>query len=99
MSAHTAREAMQEFTVWLETERRASEKTIEAYQRDIGNFIGFLVEHLGGEPHVSDLKRLSRHDVVAWLARRQIGGVTGDVLGAVQQGTETAMLLALVAQG
>jgi len=68
---HTAREALQEFTVWLETERRASEKTIEAYQRDIGNFIGFLVEHLGGEPNVADLKRLSRHDVVAWLARRR----------------------------
>ena len=30
---HTAREALQEFAVWLETERRASEKTIEAYQR------------------------------------------------------------------
>ncbi len=68
---HTAREALQEFAVWLETERRASEKTIEAYQRDIGNFISFLVEHLGGEPHVSDLKKLSRHDVVAWLARRR----------------------------
>jgi adenosylcobinamide-GDP ribazoletransferase len=38
---------------------------------------------------------------VAWaivaLARRQIGGVTGDVLGAVQQGAEIAMLLTLVA--
>jgi len=34
---------------------------------------------------------------IAWLARRQIGGVTGDVLGAVQQGSEIAMLLALVA--
>ena len=38
---------------------------------------------------------------VAWaiarFARRQIGGVTGDVLGAVQQGSEIAMLLALVA--
>ncbi len=69
--AHTAREALQEFTVWLETERRSSDKTIEAYQRDVGNFINFLVEHLGGEPHVSDLKKLSRHDVVAWLARRR----------------------------
>ncbi len=68
---NTAREALQEFTVWLETERRSSDKTIEAYQRDVGNFINFLVEHLGGEPHVSDLKRLSRHDVVAWLARRR----------------------------
>lgn len=39
--------------------------------------------------------------VVAWamalLARRQIGGVTGDVLGAVQQVGEIGMLLALVA--
>jgi adenosylcobinamide-GDP ribazoletransferase len=34
---------------------------------------------------------------IAGLARRQIGGVTGDVLGAVQQGSEVAMLLALVA--
>jgi integrase/recombinase XerC len=69
--AHTAREALQEFTVWLETERRASDKTTEAYARDIGNFIAFLVEHLGQEPHVSDLARLSRHDVIAWLAKRR----------------------------
>jgi adenosylcobinamide-GDP ribazoletransferase len=34
---------------------------------------------------------------ITWLARRQIGGVTGDVLGAVQQGSTVAMLLALVA--
>ena len=45
--AHTATEALQEFTVWLEIERRASEKTIEVYQCDIANFIVFLVEHLG----------------------------------------------------
>lgn len=69
--ARTAAEALQEFSVWLETERRASDKTIEAYQRDIANFIAFLVEHLGQEPHVSDLARLSRHDVIAWLAKRR----------------------------
>ncbi len=68
---HSAREALQEFTVWLRTERRASEKTIEAYQRDVGNFIEFLVGHLGQEPHVPDLARLSRHDVIAWLAKRR----------------------------
>jgi adenosylcobinamide-GDP ribazoletransferase len=41
--------------------------------------------------------------VVAWvivrLARRHIGGVTGDVLGAVQQASAVAILLALVALG
>jgi adenosylcobinamide-GDP ribazoletransferase len=35
--------------------------------------------------------------VVAWLARRQIGGHTGDVLGAVQQLTEIGVLLGAVA--
>ena len=31
---------------------------------------------------------------VAWLAQRQVGGVTGDVLGAQQQAAETAVLIA-----
>ena len=35
--------------------------------------------------------------VVAVLARRQIGGYTGDVLGAAQQASETTILLALSA--
>ncbi|MCW2235872.1 adenosylcobinamide-GDP ribazoletransferase [Azospirillum canadense] len=34
---------------------------------------------------------------VAWQARRQIGGHTGDVFGAAQQATEAAVLLALAA--
>lgn len=34
---------------------------------------------------------------VAWLANRQIGGVTGDVLGAQQQAAEIAVLIAAAA--
>ncbi len=34
--------------------------------------------------------------LMAWLAKRQIGGLTGDVLGAVQQVTEAAVLLSVV---
>ncbi|MEO0938509.1 MAG: adenosylcobinamide-GDP ribazoletransferase [Pseudomonadota bacterium] len=34
---------------------------------------------------------------VAWIAHRKIGGQTGDVLGAVQQLSETAILIVLVA--
>jgi len=36
--------------------------------------------------------------VMAWLARRQIGGQTGDVLGAAEQVAETAVLLLLAAR-
>ncbi|MCH8240216.1 MAG: adenosylcobinamide-GDP ribazoletransferase [Proteobacteria bacterium] len=35
--------------------------------------------------------------VFAWLANKQIGGYTGDVLGACEQSCETAILLTLVA--
>lgn len=35
--------------------------------------------------------------LVAWLARRRLGGQTGDVLGASQQVSETAILLSFVA--
>ncbi|NQW10047.1 MAG: adenosylcobinamide-GDP ribazoletransferase [Alphaproteobacteria bacterium] len=35
--------------------------------------------------------------VVGWLARRQIGGVTGDVLGAAEQAAEVAALLTIAA--
>ena len=35
--------------------------------------------------------------VVAWLARRQVGGHTGDVLGAVQQVSELALIVAVAA--
>jgi adenosylcobinamide-GDP ribazoletransferase len=36
---------------------------------------------------------------IAYLAQRNIGGFTGDVLGAAQQAMEIGMLLAIVALG
>jgi adenosylcobinamide-GDP ribazoletransferase len=33
----------------------------------------------------------------AWFAKRNLGGTTGDVLGAAQQGAEIGILLAVVA--
>jgi adenosylcobinamide-GDP ribazoletransferase len=35
---------------------------------------------------------------MAWLAQRQIGGQTGDVLGGAEQVAETAILVLLAAQ-
>jgi integrase/recombinase XerC len=67
----SAAEALAEFNQWLTAERRSADKTVEAYTRDIAHFLTFLTTHLGGEPHVADLARLSRHDVIAWLAHRR----------------------------
>src|SRR5215475_773305 len=67
----SAKEALSAFADWLSAERRSADKTVEAYVRDISHFLSFLTGHLGGEPHVADLAKLSRHDVIAWLASRR----------------------------
>lgn len=70
-AAITAQDALDDFAHWLEAERRASPKTVEAYTRDVAHFLSFLREHHGEEPTVAGLEKLPRHDVVAWLARRR----------------------------
>jgi len=53
---------------WLRRERRASEKTVVAYEHDLGRALGFLTTHLGGEPDVVMLGRVGLADLRAWLA-------------------------------
>lgn len=55
---------------WLADERRASRHTIDAYGRDLGAFLTFLTDHLGGPPGLADLSALTTADFRSWLARR-----------------------------
>ncbi|MGO9629354.1 MAG: site-specific integrase, partial [Xanthobacteraceae bacterium] len=50
----------------LGAERRYSPKTLEAYRRDVRQFLDFLVEHLGGPPSLKDLTALTPADVRAF---------------------------------
>src|SRR4051794_16533388 len=61
----------------LGAERRMSPKTLEAYQRDIGQFLTFMAEHLGGAPKLKDLAKLTPQDVRAFMAARRANGVGG----------------------
>lgn len=54
----------------LESERRASEHTVEAYLRDVVAFLDFMAEHTGGALSVSGLCDLKPGDFRAWLASR-----------------------------
>lgn len=65
MTGHDARAA---FLDWLGKERRASPLTVEAYGADLAQFLGFLTQHLGGEPDLAALGGLRQADIRAWLA-------------------------------
>ena len=67
-----------EITRWLGylgAERRMSPKTLEAYRRDVGQFLKFLAEHLGGAPSLKALAKLSPADVRAFMAARRAHGI------------------------
>jgi integrase/recombinase XerC len=59
---------------FLGAERRMSDKTLEAYERDAGQFLGFLTEHLGGAPSLKQLAKITPADVRAFMAARRSSG-------------------------
>ena len=59
----------------LGNERRYSPKTLEAYRRDVEQFLGFLAQHLGGAPSLKDLAALAPADVRGFMASRRADGI------------------------
>lgn len=58
----------------LGAERRLSAKTLEAYGRDIEQFLRFETGHLGGPPGIAELAELKAADFRAFLASRRRDG-------------------------
>ena len=70
----TGEEARQAFLDWLARERRAAPLTVEAYGADLAHFLGFLTQHLGGEPGLPELAGLRGGVLRAWLAHEATEG-------------------------
>ncbi|HVN00777.1 MAG TPA: tyrosine recombinase XerC [Caulobacteraceae bacterium] len=66
-------EALAAFLEHLAHERRASPRTVEAYQAAGLTYLAFLEQHFGGQLGLADLGTLSAGDVRAFLAHRRSG--------------------------
>jgi integrase/recombinase XerC len=71
----------QRWLAQLSEERRLADKTAEAYERDLRQFLGFLTLHLGGPPKISDLADLRPLDLRAFMAERRREGAGARTLG------------------
>jgi integrase/recombinase XerC len=61
----------------LGAERRMSGKTLDAYRRDVHQFLAFQAEHLGRRVTLAALARLAPADVRAFMASRRAAGIGG----------------------
>jgi len=71
----------------LGAERRLSPKTLEAYRRDVLQFLGFLAGHLGGAPSLAALAALEPADVRAFMAARRAKNIGSRSLMRTLAGT------------
>jgi integrase/recombinase XerC len=63
------------WSAMLGDQKRMSPKTVEAYRRDVTQFLLFMTEHLGGQPSLEALAELTPQDVRAFMAARRAKGI------------------------
>ena len=78
--------ALADWQRFLAAERRYSAKTLEAYERDVRQFLRFLAGHLGGTPDIAALTEVRPADLRAFLARRKGEGIAARSLGRQMAG-------------
>lgn len=70
-----ARDALEGFLAHQSAIKGAAQNTIDAYSRDIAEFLAFMTDHSGQTQGLGALARISTQDMRAWMARTRSGGV------------------------
>jgi integrase/recombinase XerC len=73
--------AIEDWLRHLASVRRVAPLTLEAYRRDLDQFVAFLAPHLGGPADLAALRDLRAADFRAFLAQRRNEGVGARSLG------------------
>lgn len=68
-------QAIRDWIAFLRDERRYATHTLEAYSRDLRQFLAFLMDHAGARPGIAALAQCRPADIRAFMARRRGEGV------------------------
>ena len=70
-----ARDALTHWLSGLKSLRGASDATVEAYRRDVVDYLSFMGEHHGGPQGIAALGTVTTGDIRAWMARERGAGL------------------------
>ncbi len=74
--ASAARDALARWLESLKALRGASDNTLDAYRRDVTDFLSFITLHHGGAQGLGPLSRITVSDMRAWMAQVRGTGVS-----------------------
>ncbi|MTJ04812.1 MAG: tyrosine recombinase XerC [Sediminimonas qiaohouensis] len=74
--APAARDALARWLEALKALRGASENTLNAYQRDVSDFLSFITHHYGAAQGMGPISRITVSDMRAWMAQVRGTGVS-----------------------
>lgn len=70
-----ARDALQTWLEGMRALRDASDNTLDAYRRDVGDFLAFITLHKGEPQGLKALERVTVSDMRAWMAQTRATGI------------------------
>ncbi len=74
--APAAQQALKEWLAVKISIEAKSEKTAQAYERDVLDFLAFLGQHYGGQSGLKALAKVSVSDMRAWMAQMRMSNVS-----------------------
>ncbi|MEO0633313.1 MAG: tyrosine recombinase XerC [Pseudomonadota bacterium] len=70
-----ARDALEAFLTHQRSLKGAADNTVQAYSRDVAEFLAFMTVHSGQTQGLGALARITTQDMRAWMAQTRSGGV------------------------